>query len=368
MMRAPGFWWRSPGLEARLLQPLGELYGAVAARRMQRHGLRSAVPVFCVGNFVAGGSGKTPFAIELAHRLIRMGERPAFLTRGYGGTRRGPVLVDAAEHGAREIGDEAVLLARHAPTVVARARDAGARLAESAGATAIVMDDGLQNPSLAKDLSFATVDAEIGIGNALCLPAGPMRAPLAAQWRFVQALVTVGVPGPGCRALIDEAARRELAVIRVSFVPDPAAAEALHGRAVVAFAGIGRPEKFFASLRASGAVIVSAHRFADHQRFKPEELAALLAKARAQDALLVTTEKDMARIREIEIARIEDAALASELASLRDRASCDVGPAFETRLREFPVRLRIEGEEGLDKLVARALFIRRGLSARGTKA
>ena len=341
MMRAPGFWWRSPGLEARLLQPLGELYGAVAARRMQRHGLRSAVPVFCVGNFVAGGSGKTPFAIELAHRLIRMGERPAFLTRGYGGTRRGPVLVDAAEHGAREIGDEAVLLARHAPTVVARARDAGARLAESAGATAIVMDDGLQNPSLAKDLLLCdggrrnrnrqrTVLAgrthACAIGGAMAFRAGP-----GDGRRPGPRLPSSDRRGRATRA------RGDQGELRPGSRRGRSASRAGRG----GLRGYRAAGKILRELARKRGLIVSAHRFADHHRFKPEELAALLAKARAQDALLVTTEKDMARIREIEIARIEDAALASELASLRDRASCDVGPAFETRLREFPVRLRI---------------------------
>src|SRR4051812_1975988 len=177
MIRAPAFWWRAPGWEARLLAPFAALYGAGAARRLAQPGERVAIPVICAGNFVVGGAGKTPFAIELARRLVARGERPAFLTRGYGGSLAGPVAVTPA-HAAAEVGDEALLLAAHAPTVVARSRIGGARHAERDGASVIVMDDGLQNPSLAKDLSFALVDAEAGIGNGLVLPAGPLRAPL----------------------------------------------------------------------------------------------------------------------------------------------------------------------------------------------
>ncbi|MFI4995620.1 MAG: tetraacyldisaccharide 4'-kinase, partial [Hyphomicrobiales bacterium] len=190
-MRAPDFWWRRPGLKARLLQPLGALYGALTARRMARRGVCSALPVLCVGNFVAGGAGKTPFAIEISRRLASLGEKPAFLTRGYGGSLKGPLLV-GAEHMAGEVGDEALLLARHAPTILARSRVAGAKLAEAQGASVIVMDDGLQNPSLAKDCTFALVDAETGVGNSLCLPAGPLRAPLDRQWPLVQGLVVMG--------------------------------------------------------------------------------------------------------------------------------------------------------------------------------
>ncbi len=355
MMRAPGFWWRSPGLGARLLQPLGALYGGVVARRMSRDGMRSPLPVICVGNFSAGGTGKTPFAIELAHHLMRMGERAAFLTRGYGGTYRGPIVVEVSRHRALDVGDEALLLARHAMTVVARARDAGARLAESAGASVIVMDDGWQNPSLAKDFVFAMVDGEAGIGNGLCLPAGPLRAPLAAQWPFVQALVPVGFPGTSCRALMEEAARRHITVLEAKLVPDREAVEALRGRAVLAFAGIGRPEKFFASLRSLGALVVAEHGFGDHHPFEARELAALAAKARARDAILVTTEKDMVRVR--------DAVAVSDPARADHRGS-ESAAIFDVSLRELPVRLQIEDETELDKLIATALFLRRSVGAR----
>jgi tetraacyldisaccharide 4'-kinase len=353
MMRAPGFWWRSPGLGARLLQPLGALYGRVVALRMSRIGRRSPLPVFCVGNFSAGGTGKTPFAIELARHLVGMGERPAFLTRGYGGAHRGPIVIDASRHRAQGVGDEALLLARHAMTVVARARDAGARLAEGAGASVIVMDDGWQNPSLAKDFVFVMVDGETGIGNGLSLPAGPLRAPLAAQWPLVRALVPVGSPGASCRALVEEAARRHIAVLEAKLVPDREAVEALRGRAVIAFAGIGRPEKFFASLRSLGALVVAEHGFGDHHRFEARELAALAAKARAHNAILVTTEKDMVRVR--------DAVAVKDPSPVDRRASAAI---FDVSLREIPVCLQIEDGAALDRLLATALFRRRSMGAR----
>ncbi|MBV9518936.1 MAG: tetraacyldisaccharide 4'-kinase, partial [Hyphomicrobiales bacterium] len=339
-MRAPGFWWRTPGLEARLLQPLGAVYGAVTAHRMSGRGTRSALPVLCVGNFSAGGTGKTPFAIELAQRLIRMGERPAFLTRGYGGTSRGPIVVDASRHRVLEVGDEALLLARRARTIVAKAREAGARLAESAGASVIVMDDGLQNSSLTKDLAVAMVDGETGIGNELCLPAGPLRAPLSAQWPYVHAVVTVGAPGPSCLALMKEAERRGVPVLAGKLVPDPGMAERLGGQAVVAFAGIGRPQKFFESLRAIGAVLVAEYVFDDHHRFAAGELVALGAEARARDAILVTTEKDMVRVKDVVTVRDGEQ---GEVHAREKRA-----PALEISLQELPVRMRIEEETQLD--------------------
>src|SRR5208283_4813921 len=177
------FWAaRKPGALARLLQPVGALYGAVAARRMRRPGARVGAPVVCVGNFVAGGAGKTPTALELARLLISDGRRVAFLSRGYGGARRAePLQVDPTLHSAAIVGDEPLLLARVAPCWVGPDRVRSARMAVEAGADVLVLDDGLQNPALEKTLAFAVVDGEAGFGNGLCVPAGPLRAPLAAQ-------------------------------------------------------------------------------------------------------------------------------------------------------------------------------------------
>jgi tetraacyldisaccharide 4'-kinase len=262
---------------------------------MNHPGERTGVPVICIGNFTVGGTGKTPVAIAVAHILQEQGGRPAFLTRGYGGRFAGPVQVDPARHGPQDIGDEPLLLSRAAPTVVSRDRVAGARLCREVGASVIVMDDGLQNPSLHKDLAIAVVDAEGGVGNGLCLPAGPLRAPLQAQWRHVDAVVLVGEGAAG-EALAREAAMHSKPVLRARLVPDPTVAARLAGARVLAFAGIGRPRKFFATLEACGAAVVRARTFPDHHPYSEEEVQALLDEARAEALLPVTTEKDLVRI------------------------------------------------------------------------
>lgn len=295
-MSAPAFWFAPrPGVLASALSPFGLLFGAIAARRMARPGFKAAVPVICIGNFVAGGAGKTPMAVFVAHMLLAQGFRPFFLSRGFGG-RAGPapVLVDPARHSSRDVGDEPLLLAAHAPVVVCADRVAGARAAIAAGANVLVMDDGLQNPALAKALGFAMVDGATGFGNGLCLPAGPLRAPLAGQWPRVEALVIVGAGVAG-----NDAARLASAsgckVFRARLVPDKAVAQNLRGQKIIAFAGIGRPAKFFETLETIGASIVSRHAFGDHHRYGAAEIAALQAQARRNGALLVTTQKDMAR-------------------------------------------------------------------------
>jgi tetraacyldisaccharide 4'-kinase len=246
---------------------------------------RASIPVICVGNPVAGGAGKTPTALALAMRLQALGHAPVFLTRGYGGRLRGPVQVDLAILDARDVGDEPLLLARLAPTVVARDRAAGARLAAGLG-TVIVMDDGFQNPGLAHDLDLLVVDAAAGLGNGRVMPAGPLREPLADALARADALVLLGTG-----ALPFDST---LPVVRGQIVPlDP---PDLKGQAVVAFAGIGRPEKFFATVRDLGAEIVEARAFGDHQTYTPAMLAPLLATARLTGALPLTTAKDAVRL------------------------------------------------------------------------
>lgn len=294
-MRAPDFWNASgPTLPARLLAPLGALYGTVAARRMARPGVRGAVPVACVGNFTLGGAGKTPAALAIAELLAEAGHRPAFLSRGYRGREAGPLRVDPGRHGPADVGDEPLLLARSGPAYVSRDRPAGVRLAAREGATCVVMDDGLQNPSLAKDVAIAVADGGAGAGNGLVFPAGPLRAPLAAQWPRVAALLVIGPGRPG-EGLAAEARSRGLPVFRAVLAPDPDAAEALRGRPVLAFAGIGRPEKFFDTLRALGADVAGTRAFPDHHAFAAAELDALRAAA-ARGLTLVTTEKDRVRL------------------------------------------------------------------------
>jgi tetraacyldisaccharide 4'-kinase len=291
--KAPAFWNApEPGLLAQLLRPAGALYGAIAAQRLRQTGYRSRLPVVCVGNFTAGGAGKTPAALWIAAELQGLGRRPAFLTRGYGGTICGPHLVEPQDT-AGATGDEPLLLARVAPTVVARDRAAGARLIETLDADVILMDDGLQNPTLEKQLTIAVVDAGAGLGNGLVIPAGPLRAPLAAQIARVQAIVSAGVTGEGARPL-------EIAgwtkPIHAAWLVPAGDTGWLAGRPAVAFAGIGRPEKFFATLKQLGADLAATHAFADHHAFTAAEAQALLDDARSRGATLVTTEKDHVRL------------------------------------------------------------------------
>jgi tetraacyldisaccharide 4'-kinase len=292
-MREPSFWWRKTGLSAGLLAPLGLAYGAIAARRMAGQGARASLPVLCVGNFTLGGAGKTPTVMALAQMLQDAGERPCCLSRGYGGSLAGPKLVDAHADHAAQVGDEALLLARVAPTVVAHDRVAGAEAARVAGASVVIMDDGLQNASLEKDLTIAVVDGRRGIGNARVFPAGPLRAPLSAQLKRADALLVVGEEA-GARDVV--AAARDLPIFHGRLAPDPTAVVALKARKALAFAGIGDPEKFFDTVTQAGIAIAQRRAFPDHHRYTAEEAAMLIMQAEHDGLALLTTEKDRARM------------------------------------------------------------------------
>jgi tetraacyldisaccharide 4'-kinase len=292
-MREPAFWWREPSLASALLAPLAAVYGAVAQARLAGRGRHAGVPVVCIGNLTVGGAGKTPTALAVARMLSATGERPAFLSRGYGGALVGPVVVDPSRHRAREVGDEPLLLAREARTVVARDRVKGAGLA--AGASVIVMDDGFHNPSLAKDFSVLVVDGRRGIGNGRVVPAGPLRAPVDAQLTRAQALVLVGAASRGL-AIAKRARTRKIPVFQAQLRPDADFIARLAGRRVLAFAGIGDPEKFFASLAEAGIALAGTRSFPDHHRYTPAEASALCGEADRDGLVLVTTEKDLARL------------------------------------------------------------------------
>jgi tetraacyldisaccharide 4'-kinase len=275
------------------LSPLGAIYGAVAGSRMAQPGRRAGVPVICIGNLTLGGAGKTPAAILAAQILIDGGHKPFVLSRGYGGTLAGPVRVDA--HRAAEVGDEPLLLARAAPTVVARDRVAGAEAARTAGAGAIVMDDGFQSPNLHKDLSVLVVDGRRGIGNARVCPAGPLRAPLDAQLRRAGAVLVIGKGAAG--EAVEQVAREHgLPVFHGRLEPDAATLTALQGKPVLAFAGIGDPEKFFTTLSEAGLDVRARVSFPDHHRFSREEATGLVERSKREGLLPLTTEKDMARL------------------------------------------------------------------------
>lgn len=295
-MREPSFWYGPPSLLSRLLSPLGALYGALTALRMQRSGARIGIPVICIGNYHVGGAGKTPTTLVLADMLRAMGERPVVVSRGYGGDLKGPVRVHAEQHTALSVGDEPLMMAASVPVIVSRDRVAGAAMAREDGASVVLLDDGFQNPSLHKDASLLVIDAARGIGNGAVFPAGPLRAPLKPQIARTDALIVVGQGSAADGVARDVAARGGL-VLRATLQADETSLSALRGKRVLAFAGIGDPARFFATLRAQGVEVIEGRAFADHHPFTADEIARLVEDAAKQSLQLVTTEKDMARIR-----------------------------------------------------------------------
>lgn len=265
-MREPAFWYRPPSLMSLLLSPLAAVYGAVAGRRLQPKGVDAGIPVFCVGNYHLGGAGKTPTVLALVDLLRDLGETPVVLSRGYGGRLRGPVMVDPERHLAGDVGDEPVMLARSVPVAVARERIDGLALAKSQGATVIVMDDGFQNPAIAKDVSLIVIDANRGLGNAKVFPAGPLRAPLPPQIDRTDALIVVG-EGSAADSVSRIVAAQDKPVLSAHVSADDETVSSLRGRRVLAFAGIGDPDRFFRTLRGCGVEVVREHAFADHHPF-----------------------------------------------------------------------------------------------------
>jgi len=289
-MRAPDF-WVTDGPIAQLLSPLGALYGlAGKLRRATTTPLRLSIPVICVGNLTAGGTGKTPTALAIASLLAKTGKKPAFLTRGYGGREAGPLVVDLKRHDALAVGDEALLLAAAFPTIVARNRPAGGVLAIDQGADLLIMDDGFQNPALTKDFSLLVFDGGAGLGNGRLIPAGPLRESLFEGIGRADLALIIGEDKTGLTQ------RLHLPVLTARLIPDPMDIAALKAKPLFAFAGIGRPQKFFDSLIQADLDLRGTAEFPDHHRFSAIDLADLHGRARAAQAGLVTTAKDLVRL------------------------------------------------------------------------
>lgn len=296
MLRTPGFWQAPPGLAARALQPLGALYGLATRVRLARGArARVGVPVLCVGNLNAGGTGKTPTVIWLLAHLAARGVAAHVVSRGYGGTSRAVLRVDEARHDAALTGDEPLLMAAFGPVWVAPSRLAGARAAVEAGAQAIILDDGFQDPSLAHELSLVVVDAARGFGNGLCLPAGPLREPVARGLARADLLLSLGEAA--AQAAFRDRWGRGVALPHLQGAVRPLRMGMdWTGHRVLAFAGIAHPEKFFATLRALGAEVIHAEPLADHQPITPALFQRLELDAARLGAQLVTTEKDAVRL------------------------------------------------------------------------
>lgn len=338
MREAPEFWWHRRHFAGWALAPVGFVYGAIAGARMARPGADAGLPVVCIGNFVMGGAGKTPVAIAVAEACRRVGRKPAFLTRGYGGSEQGPLLVQEKNQTPEQVGDEPLLLARVAPTVVAADRVAGARLIAELGHDIVVMDDGFQNPSIRKDLALVVVDGGAGVGNGWPFPAGPLRAPLAAQLRAADAVIRLGDGEPG-QTVVRRAARAGVPVLTADY--EPVRKRGFKSGEFLAFAGIGRPQKFYETLEKAGVTVELTMDFPDHHPYTDEDCRTLLDLAQSQGLVPITTEKDWVRIAGLDGAGRE----LSEIA------------------QQFPVIVRFDEEGRLDRMIS-AMLSRRSISAR----
>jgi len=325
-MRAPDFWFTPadrPHLLARLLTPLGWLYGTATARRLARATPYNAkIPVICIGNINAGGTGKTPTAIAIAEVLIKAGVQPHFVSRGYGGSLTGPVQVNESLHRAAQTGDEPLLLAGFAPTWVSKDRAAGVRSAEGAGADVIILDDGFQNPAVAKDLSIVVVDATRGFGNGRVIPAGPLREKADVGLHRADLVVCIGADPKHNNPL-------EFGVPTVRGTLQPLRTGMVwKDMPVLAFAGIGNPQKFFDTLAAHGAKIIHAEGLSDHQPLTAALMTRLESEAKLRRAQMVTTEKDAVRLPD----------------------------AFRAKVLTFPVRLQLHDWGPLHAALAKIGF------------
>ena len=342
-MRAFEFWDTSPDQpdwRARLLQPLGMLYAQATAWRIaQKPGVRYGVPVICIGNLNAGGTGKTPTVIALVERLAARGITPHVVSRGYGGRLSGPLTVLPRQHSADQVGDEPLLLAAFCQVHVARDRGLGVDLAARAGAVVVLLDDGFQNPGVHKDLSIVVVNARKGFGNGLCLPAGPLREPVGAGLARADLVISIGsASDQSCfrqnwaAVLSQPYADKNATFQRDSVLPVLCGVMTplqtgmdWSGERVMAFAGIGDPEKFFETLRALGADVVQQESLQDHQPLTPRLMRRLAQKAQQSGAQMVTTEKDAVRL----------------------------PPGFRDQVLTLPVRLNLENWSVIDSAVDR---------------
>lgn len=294
MSEAPPFWWEPRDWRALALFPASKIYGKVAARRLLRQGVETVgAPVLCIGNFTVGGTGKTPVAMVLADAARAAGLTPGILSRGHGGRATTAHLVDVENDTASTVGDEPLLLARHAAVAVTPKRADGARLLIHHGCNFLIMDDGFQSARVHFDYALLIVDARHGVGNGEVIPAGPLRAPLVDQLRRADAILRMG-DGDAADRVVRMGARAAKPIFVAS--QTPVDAEWIAGRRFLAFAGIGHPDRFFNMVEEAGGEVVEARAFPDHHVFSRDELTELGTAAEKDELDIITTEKDAARL------------------------------------------------------------------------
>lgn len=303
--KTPDFWFpenpSSSSVTANLLRPISALYALGHKIKTATTNEQSvSIPVLCIGNITAGGSGKTPTAIALHHLIIKEGlaKNPFFLTRGYGGRIKGHELVQPEHHSVKDTGDEPQILAKHSKTVISANRYLGAKLAHDLGADIILMDDGFQNKTLHKDISFLAIDGTRGLGNGLLIPAGPLREPISEALKRAHAIILIGEDRHRVLSTLPQTLPVFMATLRGCYAGDTP-------RPFVAFAGIGNPQKFFRTLKESSVNPAAFHAYADHHPYSDTDMAFLLSEAQKHKAILITTEKDHQRIPDAYRSQIE---------------------------------------------------------------
>ncbi len=287
-MQQPGF-WKSKSLPGIILLPIALIYFCIfQLRQIFTKPYKSDMIVICIGNITVGGTGKTPIAIAIAKMLISDGKKIAFLSRGYKGKLTGPVVVNPEIHTAEDVGDEPLLLSRVATAIISKNRISGLKLAKDAGAEIVILDDGLQNPTIQKDISFLVIDGGLGFGNSFVLPSGPLRETICSAKKRITATIIIGKDKHNIMSKL-----KEFPVFKGEIIPSQNIPEKCQ---VVAFAGIGNPGKFFQTLQDSGFDLKEALSFSDHHNYNNADMEFLFSIAKKHGARLITTEKDFVRL------------------------------------------------------------------------
>ena len=293
MLKTPNFWFKKDSFLITILYPLSKLYIFFSKLRHQKtKAVSLKTPLICVGNATVGGAGKTPTSIAIAKLLKNLNLKPGFLTRGYGGETKGPFRVNALYHTAKQMGDESLILAQHTPTYVAKDRAKGGQKMDGLNLDALIMDDGYQNPSLKKDISFLVIDGQTGFGNDHVFPAGPLREPVEDAVERADALVIIGSPSDNVSKVLSTTSVPIFPATVKSLFPENIDKETK----LIAFSGIAFPDKFFNSLKDNGYHLLKKIPFADHHFYTEKDFSNLREKARSVGAKLITTEKDYVRL------------------------------------------------------------------------